>query len=639
MPLLNQTIATAQAKQTQFTTDTPKINYLFRAYNLNARFYNPELVLDANLNQNLKTVYPTSTIVNSGQGNNPTNTGVTTAQIGSTGYYDYNFNGSDQFLDYTFKLPTAQFSFSTFFLTDTVSTQTGVVAEIKGETNNLTLVHVDTVLQLKLGSSVIFTFPHAVSTSAYGFVGLKLVNGWVSVFQGQGATGTLYTKAEPNFGQVGYIAIGDETFSSVRVGATLAGADHFDGEMNYITLNDIAIETTNFLNIYSSQQNFLSMATPIQITKVENALTQNIQRIGYVNPDFPDTRLNADPANTTYPVNIQEINSLWNIEAGNSLRNIELEYQTFLANGGYPSLYYNPLFVNRNVWVNANGSDDVSAGAYSITLVVGTYTVWFGEDTGTIVSTNGTGVASKQCNVTTAGAGNSDTIIVTTAGTFTFTVTGNPKYVQIEAGTTATIYQPRRDATAVRPFNLGERGALGDLTVNNNFSNMLALNGDRVFQFDGNNDFLSNTADTFMRSSTNYTIICKLVNISSAGSGQRVLFAQQATGNFHYLNIEGGLLKMRVGAANRSGSSVVNGDVIALTRSGNDFKTYINGVLDLDFTDATAATGGTGYFTIGALLNGTTVTFPINATLENILVYRDRALTVSEISNLTNDFF
>lgn len=83
-----------------------------------------------------------------------------------------------------------------------------------------------------------------------------------------------------------------------------------------------------------------------------------------------------------------------------------------------------------------------------------------------------------------------------------------------------------------------------------------------------------------------------------------------------------------------STTSVTVGDWIhvALTRSGNNYVLYYNGVSDATATDANAfGSGNSERFTIGCFDNGGNLIRPIDATMDEVLFFKGTALTAAQV--------
>jgi hypothetical protein len=175
------------------------------------------------------------------------------------------------------------------------------------------------------------------------------------------------------------------------------------------------------------------------------------------------------------------------------------------------------LLFHHDPRVGLNNNLFTATGTLStqtVALATGIYTFWFASGAGTITSSNGTGTATNH-GATTAGVPRQ--IVVTVAGTFTFTVSGVVTNAQLEIGSSATVYNLRTDTTVLK-LNNTINNALGDGTfVNGTSANMTTLDATAGEVLNYNNTLSQGISTTLTAHQTDLTVIqwVKATNFTS----------------------------------------------------------------------------------------------------------------------------
>lgn len=305
------------------------------------------------------------------------------------------------------------------------------------------------------------------------------------------------------------------------------------------------------------------------------------------------------------------------------------DVQDFKANGGVPVFYYDAdLSVNPNLFKNTE-----TFATQTVDLPLGTFTFYFESGSGSITSSDNTGVATNHGVVN---VGQTRTITVTTAGTFDFTLAGAVSQASLAIGSTRIPYQSVTTGTP-SVFNLGTDGATGTGTFTNGDSaSMVEFNAsnNKVFNFDSsNNDYIltdKNSIDVFT-----YSAWFKVSNTT----GNKVIFGSESNGAPRFYAAAATALQWtytgQVPVQSVSATINTNWHHAALTYniSTGDWEIFYDGV-----------SVGTGNYTytasannivIGARSTATTPTEKFDGELNDLTIY-DSILNSADILGLYN---
>lgn len=278
--------------------------------------------------------------------------------------------------------------------------------------------------------------------------------------------------------------------------------------------------------------------------------------------------------------------------------------------------------VNRNLLTTTE-----TLSTQTTSLSVGSFTFWFGSGAGSLTSSNNSGTATGH-GTATFGRDNAITIVVTSAGTFDFSVSGSAQQAMLSAGTSASNYQPRTNATATKALDL----------VGSNDGTF--VNGTSADMFDGESFVFDATSTQYLQ--TTYEIPTGdqtwFLKFNYADTSEVMLISADTAGSLQsYLGSSGAINVDKAGSgtiASSTGTITAGADNVvsySYNATSGECKIYINGVLSGTNTNLVTLDAGTD-MRLGAYSSGV---YAVTGNIYSTLAF-DSVLSPSQIAQISN---